>query len=185
MILFLISISILNLISFIYIYDKFVNVKKDVLEDVKKSNLLLPKVKYEQPTIEDVDTEHSLLKDFIETAKIEQWSSNIKYDPSYYNKMYDIEIHNHSKSIKFHSRLRADDDDGVKLLSFRIINTYNSISYNKESHENIIIPFLWEYVIKHHEDIYNEKYVYIEHLKKMFEKELITLNRDRKLNMII
>lgn len=66
------------IIQFLISYFLFRKIKKLQISEVKpkQGDIILPKLK-EMPKIEDIDQDSKLLKDIIESAKLEGWIPNI------------------------------------------------------------------------------------------------------------
>ena len=80
-------IYLINIILFAVViyftYKNYTLTKKKVIEEVDKDWLRLPTPKYETPKWEDFDPKHILLKDVLESIKVEDWSVTIDNERNY------------------------------------------------------------------------------------------------------
>lgn len=143
----------------------------------------------------DVDPTHQVLKDVLQSIKIEEWIIDIKIGSF---SRYEIEIINPQLTLKVTSRIRYDRSssrntkDEIYLSSFNIITLNGSsrstlISYDDENElpKYLILNHLWDYILKYHQDIHDNDIKHYMNVKQLISKELKTLNRDRILNNIL
>ena len=193
-------IYLINMILFVlliyYAHKNYTLTKKKVIEQIDKDWLRLPIPKYETPKWEDFDPNHTLLKDVLDSIKLEDWTSKIDQERSYLSgdrKTYVIELYNPTNTLRVRSRLYAYNNQ-VDLGSFNIIKTIpgstytnGSVSYNCDNTETstLILSQLWCYILKHHEDIYSETMLGYKVVKEAIDAELKTLKRDKALKSLL
>ena len=193
-------IYIINLTLFAVViyfaYKNYTLTKKKVIEEIDKDFLRLPIPKYETPRWEDFDPEHTLLKDILESIKLEDWEVNIDNERNYSlgsRRTYMVELYNPSKTLKIRSRLYAYEGK-ANLASFTVIRTVGntvftagSVSYDCDNTETstLILSQLWGYILKHHEDIYSETLSGYKVVKESIDTELKTVKRDKALKSLL
>jgi hypothetical protein len=165
--------------------------KSELLREVKENNIILPIVT-ELPNFNVVDPNFSILKDIIKSSELEQWTNTVKRDGN----GYDILLSNASNSLQASCRIRLYNDsifnNPIRLAWFQIKkmngNTQECVlSYSDDDIEVkcIVLPFIWNYVLKYHQDIYDNTILYYNNAMTNIRKELKTLNRDRQLDDIL
>ena len=195
-----IMIYLINIILFAVViyfaYKNYTLTKKKVIEEVDKDWLRLPIPKYETPKWEEFDTEHTLLKDVLESIKVEDWTVTIDNERNYSlsdRKSYVIELNNPANTLKVRSRLYSYDNK-VNLGSFTVIRTVagtaftsGSASYNCDNTETstLILSQLWGFILEHHENIYSETMIGYEKVRESIDTELKTLKRDKALKTLL
>jgi len=193
-------IYLINIILFAVViyftYKNYTLTKKKVIEEVDKDWLRLPTPKYETPKWEDFDPKHILLKDVLESIKVEDWSVTIDNERNYSlsdRKSYVIELNNPANTLKVRSRLYSYDNK-VNLGSFTIIRTVGttafnsgSASYNCDNTETstLVLSNLWGFILEHHENIYSETMIGYEKVRESIDTELKTLKRDKALKTLL
>jgi hypothetical protein len=193
-------IYFINIILFAVViyfaYKNYTLTKKKVIEEIDKDFLRLPIPKYETPRWEDFDPEHSLLKDLLESIKLEDWEVTIDNERNYSlgtRRTYMIELYNPSKTLKIRSRLYAYEGK-ANLASFNVIRTVGntvftsgSVSYNCDNIETstMILSQLWGYILKHHENIYTETIAGYKEVRESIDTELKTVKRDKALKSLL
>jgi hypothetical protein len=193
-------IYFINIILFAVViyfaYKNYTLTKKKVIEEIDKDFLRLPIPKYETPRWEDFDPEHSLLKDLLESIKLEDWEVTIDNERNYSlgtRRTYMIELYNPSKTLKIRSRLYAYEGK-ANLASFNVIRTVGntvftsgSVSYNCDNTETstMILSQLWGYILKHHENIYTETIAGYKEVRESIDTELKTVKRDKALKSLL
>lgn len=192
-------IYLINLILFAVViyfaYKNYTLTKKKVIEGIDKDFLRLPLPKYETPRFEDFDPKHTLLKDVLESIKLEDWTTKIDPERSYMSerRTYVIELYNPSKTLKVRSRLYAYENK-VDLASFNVMKTIagsvlteGNVSYNCDNNETstLILSSLWVYILKHHEDIYSDTIEGYKEVKNSIDTELKTLKRENVLKSLL
>lgn len=191
------SINIILFAVVIYfVYKNYTLTKKKVIEEVDKDWLRLPIPKYETPKWEDFDPDHTLLKDVLESIKIEDWTSKIEQERNYgisERKSYTIELYNPTNTLRIRSRLYVYDNK-ANLGSFTVIKTVagtaftsGSASYNCDNIETstLILSQLWGFILEHHEKIYSETIIGYEKVRESIDTELKTLKRDKALKTLL
>jgi hypothetical protein len=195
-----IMIYTINIILFTVViyftYKNYTLTKKKVIEEVDKDWLRLPIPKYETPKWEEFDPKHILLKDVLESIKVEDWSVTIDNERNYSlsdRKSYVIELNNPSNTLKVRSRLYSYDNK-VSLGSFTVIRTVGntsftagSASYNTDNTETstLVLSQLWGFILEHHEKIYSETMIGYERVRESIDTELKTLKRDKALKTLL
>jgi hypothetical protein len=137
-----------------------------------------------------------LLKDILESIKLEDWEVNIDNERNYSlgsRRTYMVELYNPSKTLKIRSRLYAYEGK-ANLASFTVIRTVGntvftagSVSYDCDNTETstLILSQLWGYILKHHEDIYSETLSGYKVVKESIDTELKTVKRDKALKSLL
>lgn len=173
---------------------KWENISKRVkeLEGKKPKGFMLKQIP-RKPILKDVDPNNKILIDILESVKLEEWNYEVKEEPSYSSGAnYTINWENPSKNIHIRSRLRMTENSNTKkfepyLSNFFVSSQDGSLSFGDSDDftKNQIIIFIWDYIIKYHEEQNSlTKKSYTDSIKAISDK-LVTLNRDRKLNSII
>jgi hypothetical protein len=193
--IYLINIILFAVVIY-FVYKNYTLTKKKVIEEVDKDWLRLPIPKYETPRWEDFDPDHTLLKDVLESIKLEDWTSKIEQERNYgisERRSYTIELYNPGNTLKVRSRLYVYDNK-ANLASFNIIKTIpgtaftnGSASYNTDNTETstLILSQLWGFILEHHEKIYSETIVGYEIVRESIDTELKTLKRDKALKTLL
>jgi hypothetical protein len=192
--IYLINIILFAVVIY-FVYKNYTLTKKKVIEEVDREWLRLPIPKYETPKWEDFDPEHTLLKDVLESIKIEDWTSKIEQERNYglSDRKYMIELNNPTNTLKVRSRLYSYNNK-VDLGSFTVIKTVagtaftnGSASYNCDNTETstLILSQLWGYILQHHENIYSETMIGYEKVRESIDTELKTLKRDKALKSLL
>lgn len=173
-----------------YLLDRNYKLSRDkIVKEIDKDNLRLPIPKYDIPTIESIDTNHTLLNDVIESIKIEKWGYEVTEDRSgVFSKSYMISLKNPSDSISIRTRLYVRTDNQTPSLgSFTILTSAGNLTYNSNNKEAsfLILAGIWSYIIEHH-DKENEKEVKkLNNLRSVIENGLVTLKRDKSLEKFL
>jgi hypothetical protein len=162
--------------------------KKDKKDDV----ITLPNLK-KMPAFEDIDPDSKLLKDLIESSKLENWKADIKEDyNSYHRRVWNFIITNPQKTIFIHSVLRIYDKkhsgEKVQVGYFSVQDsTRNGMSFDtgeNKLQKYLITQYLWEFLLKENEEKYKENWDYYVNQKKVIEGHLTTLKRDKQLKKL-
>lgn len=187
---------ILFVLLIYYAHKNYTLTKKKVIEQIDKDWLRLPIPKYETPKWEDFDPDHTLLKDVLDSIKLEDWTSKIDQERSYLSgdrKTYVIELYNPTNTLRVRSRLYAYNNQ-VNLGSFNIIKTIpgsaytnGSVSYNCDNTETstLILSQLWGFILEHHENIYSETMTGYKEVRETIDAELKTVKRDKALKSLL
>jgi hypothetical protein len=179
---------IILLLVFLLGYQVFTlrkNIKQSA--DFDKAGLILPKIK-EKISVNNVDKDKQVLKNIIESAKLEGWKFEITRDGGLIGSSYSIDVISNKGDIRIRSVLRWYSDKVPKVGYFIIQDLVNgqSISYDVEEGEvyELIVKFIWE---KINEDIENQNLesekIYKEILENL-DSKLITLKREKKLKKL-
>ena len=164
-------------------------IQKELKINTKKpvGDIVLKKLK-EIPTIYDVDPTHQLLKDLIETSKLENWKAEITEE---LGMSWKFKIENPSKTVIINSVLRIYDNN-PKVGYFNVVridNFTHGIGYSDTESKSLqckylIIEYLWDLVLKKNEqDCKETTRSYLES-KEAIETELKSLRRNRKLEKL-
>ena len=190
--IYLINIILFAVVIY-YGYKNYTLTKKKVIEEVDKDWLRLPVAKYETPKFEEFDPKHILLKDILESIKIEDWTATIEAERGTHRRAYVVELNNPSNTLKVRSRLYVYDGK-VSLGSFNVTRTVantvfntGSVSYNTDNTETstLILSQLWGFILEHHENIYSETMIGYEKVRESIDTELKTLKRDKALKTLL
>jgi len=145
---------------------------------VEQGDIVLKKLK-EKPDISDIDPNHQLLKDVIETAKYENWKADIEEE----RHSWRFKITNPSKTLTISCILRRYDDK-IRLGYFNVSGP-GSISYvdvAKEDPKYLIVEYLWSLIVdKNEKDCQEITQNYLT-AKSLIEKELKSLRRNKQLD---
>jgi len=173
----------------IFSYFLFTKIKKLQKEkvDPKNGDLVLPKLK-EMPTIEDLDPDSKLLRDVIESAKLEGWLANIQEERGGLGRTWRIEIQNPTNTLTIRTVLRIIDqkiknEDCVYIGYFSV----GGISFNCDENNlqtYLIIEYLWSLIVEKNEKDYQKTWSSYLQDKEKIENCLTTLKRDRQLKKI-
>jgi hypothetical protein len=193
--IYLINLTLFAVVIY-FAYKNYTLTKKKVIEEIDKDWLRLPIPKYETPKWEDFDPDHTLLKDVLESIKLEDWTSKIEQERNYgisERRSYTIELYNPTNTLRIRSRLYVYDNK-ANLASFTVIKTVvgtaftsGSASYNCDNTETstLILSQLWGFILEHHEKIYSETIIGYEKVKESIDTELKTLKRDKALKTLL
>ena len=193
--IYVINIILIAVVIY-FVYKNYTLTKKKVIEEVDKDWLRLPIPKYETPKWEDFDPDHTLLKDVLESIKLEDWTSKIEQERNYgisERRSYTIELYNPTNTLRIRSRLYVYDNK-ANLASFTVIKTVagtaftsGSASYNCDNTETstLILSQLWGFILEHHEKIYSETIIGYEKVRESIDTELKTLKRDKALKTLL
>lgn len=184
----LLIINIALLVGLIFIIHKFNSLRREnIIKEIDESFIRLEIPKIKRPEITDIDPDNKLLKDVLESIRLEKWSSEVTYDGGYSSDSYMLLLNN-NKDISIRCRLYLRDNNHLSIGSFTLISQNNgSISYNRDDKETsyLILTELHKYIIEHHNSEWDREFKYYERLIKAIDSELVTINRDRKLNKIV
>lgn len=186
----MIILSIIQLLVIVYLGYKIVKIKKDkIVKEIKEEGIILP-IPVRVPDFNQIDPNYQMLKDVIESIKLEKWDI-IKFERDHMDNLYDIELLNGTGSLKVKCRLRIRDYGDRKLYIswfyiFKMVNqTQHSHVITFNDNESVprflILKLMWDYVLDHHQKIHDEHIKHYLDCKKEVEKELKTLNRDKQL----
>jgi len=195
-----------NIICFViigFLVWKIFQMKKNtVIESISDKNYILEKPK-QLPEFSDYDKDLTVLKDVIESAKLEMWDVKIETESAGGRReCYEITLDSPNKSLEFFCRLYVDHDNDRKnqtpprLYTTRIRkyvdpnNKYGQGYYtadlsNNDKAKYLVLNFVWKYILDKHQAEYDEHIARYADVKSAIEKELKTLNRDRQLRKLI
>lgn len=169
--------------------------KEKIVKEIDKSCIRL-EIPKEIPNFEDHDKDDVLLKDVIESVKLEEWQVEIEEDRGMlHSNSYKITLNNPQKTLRINSRIRYDyQNQKTWISSFMILKTIpGSISHNgsvsydlkKETTKFLVTNFIWSYVLNYKQGLVDERISYYDDIKKSIESELITLKRDKSINKLL
>lgn len=148
----------------------------------KQDDIILPKLK-EMPKIEDIDQDSKLLKDIIESAKLEGWTSSVVEDQHISIKSWRIEITNPSNTLTIRTVLRIYKGNDPQIGYFNV----GGIGFDcKENviQKYLVIQYLWNLIIEKNEKDYQSTWNSYLQDKEKVENYLTTLKRDRQLKKL-
>ena len=170
---------------------KFTPMGSISLKDLKK-----------MPEIENIDPDHQLLKDVIESAKKESWKVGIDITKN----LYTFTIQNPNKRIFISSMMRINEPEGPKksinppkIIYFNITtNTDEEIQGSRPSVTfgqldgssklevyYMCLEYLWSLVINDNDKDFNDRLEYISKSAKSIEKELTSLRREKQIQKLL
>lgn len=182
----------LCLICFLILKNKKSN---DIDSNVDSGDVILKNLK---PRAEytDIDPNNELLRDLIESAKVEKWNIEINLGSSTYATTYDFFIRNSENTITMFVTLRIDNERG----SFPCINNFLITTPNREhihirnivsfvgikavkdiKSYRMVLEYLWSLLVEKYENDYNNELGKMKEIRKSIEKELKFINRNKKL----
>lgn len=167
---------------------KYTNKKSEIKED----DIILPKLK-SMPTIDKIDENSNLLKDIIETAKLEEWNTTIIETFEFSRTVYEFKINSNNR-VNLNCRLRVNCKGLIRPwignLNITIENEQQfdtRVSYNIEEESpnyKIVLEFLWSLlIIKNNSEFQERTESYKKDIEKI-SKELKLLNRSRKIDLL-
>ena len=185
---------LLAMIGFL-LYKIYSLTKEKIVKEIDKSCIRL-EIPKEIPNFEDHDKDDVLLKDVIESVKLEEWQVEIEEDRGMlHSNSYKITLNNPQKTLRISSRIRYDYRSQLTYVSsFMILKTIpgsvlhnGSVSYDlkKETTKFLVTNFLWSYVLNYKQSLVDKRISYYDDIKKSIESELITLKRDKSINKLL
>lgn len=185
---------LLAIIGFL-LYKIYSLTKEKIVKEIDKSCIRL-EIPKEIPNFEEHDKDDVLLKDVIESVKLEEWQVEIEEDRGMlHSNSYKITLNNPQKTLRISSRIRYDYRSQLTYVSsFMILKTIpgsvlhnGSVSYDlkKETTKFLVTNFLWSYVLNYKQGLVDERISYYDDIKKSIESELITLKRDKRINKLL
>jgi hypothetical protein len=153
-------------------------------EKIKEGDIVLKKLK-EMPDISDIDPNHQLIKDVIETAKYENWEAKIEEEYSTVGKSWRFQITNPTKTLTISCILRTYEKE-TKVGYFNVMGGSGGVSYGgllkKDTMvEYLVIEYLWSLIVdKNEKDCQETTQNYLT-AKSLIEKELKSLRRNKQL----
>lgn len=142
-------------------------------------------------TVDDIDTDYKTLRDIIQSIDIENWKMEVEKEYSTFNESYKLTFENPSSSIKMISKmyLRLDRKKNIyePSVGFIIVSVKDEqfITYDCKPMAYDINLFFTKKILDYHTNIRKETTIEIQKTLDHINKELKTLNRDRKLNNLI
>jgi len=169
--------------------------KEKIVKEIDKSCIRL-EIPKEIPNFEDHDKDDTLLKDVIESVKLEEWQVEIEEDRGMlHSNSYKIILNNPQKTLRINSRIRYDyQNQKTWTSSFMITKlvpgtnfSSGSVSYDlkKETTKFLATNLIWSYVLNYKQSLVDERISYYDDIKKSIENELITLKRDKSINKLL
>ena len=184
MLYFLLTILLISqVVSFYLIFNKI----KPIIKPKPQEGIFLKEIP-DKPTYEDLDKDHKLIYDVMESAKLENWKTEVVSETSYSSSTWEINFESPT-GIRLRSRIRKRENsliDGLYLVSFRIYASKGSLFIGDESKmKNDVLSFLWDYVVKYHEDENEEIRNSYKSIIEDISSNLKTLKRSERLNNIL
>lgn len=165
-----------------FLFTKIKQLQKEKEVKTNPGDIVLPKLK-EMPKIEDIDQDSKLLKDIIESVKLEGWIPNIQEDPSgLYGRSWRIEIQNPSNTLTIRSVLRLYDN-----LPHVGYFSVGGISYDCKDNpvqRYLVIQYLWSLIVEKNKKEYQYTWKHYVEAKEIIEDKLTTLKRDKQLEKL-
>jgi hypothetical protein len=165
-----------------YLFTKIKDIQGNRETKIEPGDIILPKLK-ERPKIEDIDQDSKLLKDIIESAKLEGWIPNIQEDPSgLYGRSWRIEIQNPSNTLTIRSVLRIYDD--LPRVGYFSVGGISYDCKDNPVQRYLVIQYLWSLIVEKNKKEY--QYTWNSYLqdKEKVENCLTALKRDRQLKKL-
>ena len=190
----MIILCIIQILVIAYLGYTITKIKKNkIVKEIKEEGIILPNP-VRVPNFNQIDPNYQMLKDVIESIKLEKWEI-IKFEREHMDNLYDIELLNGPGSLKVKCRLRIRDY-GDRKLYISWFHIFKMVNQNQHSHvvsydDNesvprfLILNLMWDYVLDYHQKIHDEHIKHYLDCKKEIEKELKTLNRDKNLSQIL
>ncbi len=190
--MFYLILSILviaNLVVSAYLYTQVNKKNEGIRCDIAENNVILP-MPPPVPKYKDIDPEYKLLKDVIESIKLENWSSSVTDDARL--ECYDVVLVNPTSTLTVKARMRLKDiyPDTVHLSWFNItiddgvIKDARSFDNDDRFVKFLVIKLMWDYVIKYHENENKKATRELIEFKDAVNEQLKTLLRDNKLQSL-
>jgi hypothetical protein len=161
--------------------------KEKVVNQIKEEGIILPNP-VDVPDFDIVDPNYKTLKDIIESIKLEKWEID-KFERDY--DTYDIELKNNPGTLRVKCRIRLSDylGDSLYLSWFHIFKMVSSIQHSHvityhnddRNAKFLILNLMWDYILDHHQKIYDNHIEHYRNCKEAISNELKTLNRDKQL----
>lgn len=163
-----------------YLFTKIKDIQGNRETKIEPGDIILPKLK-EMPKIEDIDQDSKLLKDIIESVKLEGWIPNIQ-EEGVLGRTWRIEIQNPSNTLTIRSVLRLYDN-----LPHVGYFSVGGISYDCKDNpvqRYLVIQYLWSLIVEKNKKEY--QYTWNSYLqdKEKVENCLTALKRDRQLKKL-
>ena len=186
----MIAILIIQFSAIAFLGYKLYNIKREkIVDKIKEEGVILPNP-VSVPGFNQIDPNYQMLKDVVESIKLEKWDI-IKFERDHMDNLYDIELLNGPGSLKVKCRLRVRDY-GDRNLYISWFHIFKMVNKNQHSHvvtfndcesvpRFLILNLMWDYVLDHHQKIYDEHIHHYLDCKEEISKELKTLNRDKQL----
>lgn len=160
--------------------------ESDVVIEKYKGVTTLAKIP-EKVYYKDVEPDWKTFYDFMENIKLEGWKAEVTEEPHRIDRdsCWAVNLNSHDGNSTMFVRLR-DYGDGIFLSSCNIRAGGTSLVASKEdSISDDIIIFIWNYIIKHYENINNDSINSYKDSINRINDQLKTLNRSKRLNNIL
>ena len=184
-ILLILIISQIYTLTKIISYSKSKKESESVIEKYKGVTTLakIPERIY----YKDVEPDWQTFYNFMENINLEGWRADVTEDSMRVggDACYVVNLISHDQNSSMSVRLR-DYGDGMFLATCNIRGGGTSLSVSREDKiATDIILFIWDYVIKYHEDQNNESISSYKDSINRINDQLKTLNRSKRLNNIL
>jgi hypothetical protein len=174
-------VSVLVVMQIISFYLIFKKIRPIIIREKVKGIVLEPIPKGAK--IEDVDGTNELVRNVMRSIIVEDWDVKIEKG---YDERYEIKIKSKS-NITVRCNIRLYDSKPY-LSSFDIISSergysdYHRVSIGDSSvMKNEIITFMWDFILKFHEDENKSKMSEFNNNVSAIGSKLTAVNRDKKL----
>lgn len=186
MTIFLFFLIISQSIFSYFLFTQIRQLQKEKEVEPNSGDIVLPKLK-EMPTIENIDTDSKLLKDIIESAKMEGWIPNIQEEGGGFGRSWRIEIQNPSNTLSIRTVLRISDLSPYKEPIH--VGYFNVGGISFECKENpvqryLVIQYLWGLIVEQNEKEYQATWNSYLQEKEKVENCLTALKRDKQLKKL-
>ncbi len=168
----------------IQVYTLILLKEKNKIPKPKSDEVYLAKIP-KATSYTDVESDYKIFYDVMKSIKLEDW----KCDITFHYDMYHVEFHS-PNGLRFISRVRIYDIDRKNEVSLGIlqITGTKSIALDRESFgklKNDALIFIWDYIIKWHEDRNTETKNEILYKITEISKKLKTLRRTEQLDKLL
>lgn len=168
----------------IQVYTLILLKEKNKIPKPKSDEVYLAKIP-KATSYTDVESDYKIFYDVMKSIKLEDWKCDIihQYD------LYHVEFIS-PNGLRLISRIRVDDIDKKNEVSLTIlqITGTKSIALGKDNFgklENDALIFIWDYIIKWHDDRNTETKNEILYKISEISKKLKTLRRTEQLDKLL
>ena len=187
----MITLFIIQFLAIAFLGYKLLYIKKEkIVDKIKEEEGVFLSNPVDVPDFNKIDPNYEMLKDVIESIKLEKWDI-IKFERDHMDNCYDIELLNDPGSLKVKCRLRVRDY-GNRNLYISWFHIFKMVNKDQHSHlvtfndcesvpRFLILNLMWDYVLDYHQKIHDDHIHHYLECKNIIQKELKTLNRDKQL----
>lgn len=188
MVYFILFILIVSQVFTLFKINSYSKSKKEsdaIIEKYKGVTTLakIPKRVY----YKDVEPDWKTFYDFMENIKLEGWKAEVEEDKLRIDRdsCWVVNLSSHDGDSSMSVRIR-DYGDGIFLSSCNIrAGGAGLVASKEDSISDDIIIFIWDYIIKHYENINNDSINSYKDSINRINAQLKTLNRSKRLNNIL